>query len=76
MNNDSIAPHSVLLSALRSLVPGVMILLYLVLLVPIAARYDIPVNRFIFVAFPLVLVPLELGVSCGPGEKTEWPSFS
>jgi len=61
MNEDSIAPHSVLRSAILSLIPGVVILLFFVLLVPIAAQYDIPALCVLFVAIPLVLAPLELG---------------
>jgi membrane protease YdiL (CAAX protease family) len=65
----SIEQHSVLRSVVLHLLPGVLILLFFVLLVPPADRLGIPPTLVLFVIIGIVLVPFELGYLLVQGKK-------
>lgn len=52
-----------------ALVPGLLILLFFVLITPFAIRLGLPSILVVFVAIPLVLVPFELGYLLYQGRK-------
>ncbi len=67
--NDFADNHTVLRSVVLSLAPGVLVLLFFILLAPLAIQHGLPSILVIFVAIPLVLVPFELGYLLLQGKR-------
>jgi len=61
--------HSLLRSAFLSLAPGVLLLVFFILLAPLAMRNNIPAVCVLFGGFALVLIPFELGYLLVQGRK-------
>jgi membrane protease YdiL (CAAX protease family) len=68
-NDSSLEHHSMLRSAVLSLLPGLVILIFFVILVPLSDPHVVPPTLVLFVVLGLVLVPLELGYLLFQGKK-------
>jgi hypothetical protein len=66
---DLVDHHSILRSIVLSLLPGILILLFLILFAPPANQLGISSTLVLFVAIALVLVPFELGYLLLLGKK-------
>ncbi|HTY09515.1 MAG TPA: CPBP family intramembrane glutamic endopeptidase [Bacteroidota bacterium] len=61
--------HSLLRTIVLSLIPGILILLFLILFAPLANQFGLSSTLVLFAAIALVLVPFELGYLLLLGKK-------
>ena len=66
---QEIQPHSVWQSLLLHLLPGVLLLLFFILAVPIVKNLGLPLRFAAMLGAILVLIPFELGVLFYEGKK-------
>ncbi len=69
VSEQDIQPHSVWQSLLLHLLPGVLLLLFFVLAVPIVEHLGLPLRFTAMLGVFLVLIPFELGVLFYEGKK-------
>jgi membrane protease YdiL (CAAX protease family) len=69
MSEQDIQPHSVWKSLLLHLLPGVLLLLFFILAVPIVKNLGLPLRFAAMLGVILVLIPFELGVLFYEGKK-------
>lgn len=67
--NVSEGNHSILKTVILSLLPGLLILLFFIILGPYSSSLGIPPLLIILIAIPLILIPFELGFLLYQGKK-------
>lgn len=67
--DQEIEPHSILRSILLHFLPGVLILVFFILIVPVIKDLDLPVRFASIMGIFLVLIPVELGILLHEGKK-------
>jgi len=69
VSEQEIEPHSIRRSILLHFLPGVLILVFFVLTIPILKNLDLPVRFAAIMSIFLVLIPVELGILFYEGKK-------
>jgi len=69
VTEQEIEPHSIRRSIFLHFLPGVLILVFFILIVPILKNLDLPLRFAAIMSILLVLIPVELGILFYEGKK-------